>query len=108
MGWLIACLLTLLTQHWFAVHQYGRFVRSSPVLALLSIYIATRLRSAFFDKKRPTEPAPGAAPSLQFSANSFSVQETTDLFILRLELGRLLAAGVRGGRGSSARRCWIR
>src|SRR5713101_5161464 len=93
MGWLIACILALFAQHWFAVHQYGRFVRSSPVLALLLIYVATRLRSAFFDKKRPSEPAPGATPSPQFSANSFSVQETTDLFILRLELGRRLAAG---------------
>ncbi len=93
MGWLSACILALFAQHWFTVHQYGRFVRSSPVLALLLIYIATRLRSAFFDKKRPSEPAPGATPSPQFSANSFSVQETTDLFILRLELGRRLAAG---------------
>src|SRR5437899_2117912 len=81
MGWLIACILALLfTQHWF-------------IALLLLVYIATRPRATFFGEKRPSEPARGSLPVPQSSASAFPVQETTDLLILRLELGRRLAAG---------------
>jgi hypothetical protein len=82
MGWLIAFLLVLIyAGHWFIA------------CVLAGMYLYSRFRAKPLAEKSSSETGASPLSASQLSPGSLSTQDLSDLLLLRLELGRLLAAG---------------